>query len=391
MLELFKRIILVIYLFLGWSWPFSVHTGIPFAALFLLLFAATVLIAFIENSSINRIALSVVFVSLGVVFLFASVAQNMVYLSRVMVLPLTFLCFLVLFTRQSQDSVCDGLSLCALVAVLLSLVGFAYAFLGGEHLGVIKNPDGRGNALFLTTYSNATFGNIIRPSFWYDEPGSLSFFICTVVVFREILGKSRKLSIVLMLGGIITFSLTHLLVCLLYSQYIYRYSIYIFGFLVALLLGLLLPFLDFLDFFLSRFEVVDGRLAGDNRSREIDYYMESITSNIFVFGNAGCYVGNVDVCSSGPITATPLAPNYRQGLIGLTYQAVVSLYLFLVMLCSKAYRVPALILFLLLLQRPYYSAFGYSALIILILFAFEYRLNILTSMGRRLALAKVTK
>jgi hypothetical protein len=102
-----------------------------------------------------------------------------------------------------------------LVFIGLAIVGVAYQLLGGSPLLTLPNADGRDNDLYLTTFSNAyTF--TIRPSAIYDEPGAFSFYICALVILRSRIGMSRRTSAVLMLGGLITQSITHVFATLLW-------------------------------------------------------------------------------------------------------------------------------------------------------------------------------
>jgi hypothetical protein len=89
-------------------------------------------------------------------------------------------------------------------------LGFVYALAGGAPIFSIKNPDNRTSWLYLTTFTNARIGRIIRPSGFFDEPGALSFFICITAMLRNINKRNSKITLLLLFTGFITLSLAHL-------------------------------------------------------------------------------------------------------------------------------------------------------------------------------------
>jgi len=53
------------------------------------------------------------------------------------------------------------------------------------------------------------YGTIIRGNAIFDEPGTFSFLICFFVLFRDIFKLNKKFSLILLLLGLVTFSLAH--------------------------------------------------------------------------------------------------------------------------------------------------------------------------------------
>lgn len=102
-----------------------------------------------------------------------------------------------------------------LVFIILSIIGVLYHLMGGHSLFSLVNADGRDNNFYLSTFSNSeTF--TIRPSAIYDEPGAFSFYICTLVIMRSRLRMSCQISAILLIGGMITQSITHVLFTLVW-------------------------------------------------------------------------------------------------------------------------------------------------------------------------------
>ncbi|HAZ3859399.1 TPA: O170 family O-antigen polymerase, partial [Escherichia coli] len=101
-----------------------------------------------------------------------------------------------------------------------AVIGFIYAAIGGSAIYTITNPNGREFYFYLTTFTVTNYSGFIRPSAFFDEPGALSFYICFVVMLREILWpRKRALNFALLAFGIVTLSLAHIVFTILYVIY----------------------------------------------------------------------------------------------------------------------------------------------------------------------------
>jgi hypothetical protein len=262
------------------------------------------------------------------------------------------------------------LSAWLVAGILLSIVGFFYALNGGEPLFTIINPDGRENALYLTTMSNTQVGNVIRPGWVYDEPGAFSFLICATVALRYILRMGDRLSIFLMIGGLVTFSLAHLIITAIFLFARLGFSSLLFVATLSVVFAQAFsPEIDDFQFVLDRLSIVDGRLAGDNRSDQIENFSQVANQRILFFGDIECHDRPDRSCNEhGDITSSPVTPVYYGGLYFLITQIVVHVALIIAFFRRRIFMLPCLIIFLLLLQRPYFAAFGYGLITYLILF-----------------------
>lgn len=269
-----------------------------------------------------------------------------------------------------MQSVCRLLSAWLVMGILLSMVGFLYAYNGGQPLLSISNPDGRDNFLYLTTMSGSPIGNIIRPSWVYDEPGAFSFLICATVALRHVLKMGNRLSLFLMLGGLVTLSLTHMLITVLFL--VFRFGILKMAVVATMFVmgtHLLIPELEEFDFVVARFAFEDGRLAGDNRSDQIENFAAVASPRMFLFGNVECHDYRDRSCDRhGDISSSPVTPVYYGGLLFLAVQIVVHMALLVAFFGRSDFRLPALILSILLLQRPYFAGFGYGLITYIVLF-----------------------
>ncbi len=107
------------------------------------------------------------------------------------------------------------------IFIVLALIGVVYHGIGGEPLFVLTNPDGRDNSFYLTTFSNTVL-LVLRPSAIYDEPGTFSFLICITVALRSLLGMSKRFSTILLLGGLVTQSITHVMFMAIWGAWAIR-------------------------------------------------------------------------------------------------------------------------------------------------------------------------
>ncbi|MBU2869371.1 hypothetical protein [Colwellia sp. E2M01] len=348
----------------------------------------------------NIIYLILSFIGISLLFLRRkpiTIQANEVYLSLIVIFlsfmfglywteaKLSFLglYFVVALICLSQTTFADRLymvetlSNILLMIVVFSCLGFIYALLGGEPLFNITNPDGRTSFLYLTTFTNFTIGNIIRPSGIFDEPGALSFVICATCYCREVLCLDKKKTWLLLLLGLITLSLAHILFIIIYFV---AFKARLYKKLIIIALGLVTIFLliimlwdnpYFQAVFISRFELTNGKLAGDNRS-ELFYNAILLTQKMhYLYGlDSDCLLYPMYCIENyGKFGENPLYPFVTLGLLSLPYYAVLTL-LSIKVLFSKRRRISIIHLgmIVLLLQRPYVMIYGYASLILLCLY-----------------------
>jgi hypothetical protein len=264
-----------------------------------------------------------------------------------------------------------------LIVALGAWVGFLYALAGGGPMFSIENPDGRVNDFFLTTFSNWSIGNLIRPAGIFDEPGTLSFVICFVAALRNHLGQSRRLTWQLLLLGLITTSLAHVVYMLCHAaqdrQFLRSKMKYLlFAAVVGVVAAFNLELPDTLEaeVFFSRFVVEDGRIGGDTRSDLLSSALERINGETFLFGLDSDCITNPTVCARKDYGLFGETPAGLVLLLGI-FMATPYFYVVLTVLWRALRRrnFSWLGLFLLLLQRPYVETFGYSLLILLVAFS----------------------
>jgi hypothetical protein len=262
-----------------------------------------------------------------------------------------------------------------IVIMILSIFGIFYHYFGGQSILTIINADGRPNNLYLTTFSNTNteWVRFIRPSGFFDEPGALSFFICALTIVRHILKLNKNVTLSLLLLGIFTFSLAHILFILFYFLSETRFSIkrmlyYGAVFSVFSVIVINTPLSSMVNlFFFNRIEISDdGMLKGDNRTERMINAISLLNINNIFFGlDNECIVSPHECEKYGSIDSNPVAPLVRQGiLLSFPYYA----YLFIILYGLIKYKDPIYLgLFLLVLQRPNVMTLGYSFWAILIM------------------------
>jgi hypothetical protein len=300
-----------------------------------------------------------------------AITQSSNLLLRTAPLPLLiFSAYQARLVEGLPDALCTWLTRFMVVGVAGAIVGFVYAYLGGAPLLEIANIDGRENGLYLSTMSNVYLLGIIRPSFIYDEAGAFSFILCATVALRALLGRSAGPSYFLMLGGLITFSVAHILLTLVFLGFRLGPAKTVAA--VAALLVVLVPVAatsEEFEFFFSRFEVADGQLSGDNRSIQIANFIDVVSPRILLFGDVDCHSRVDGNCEEhGDISSSPVTPTYKGGIVALLVQLAVHIGLAAAFIRHSRFRFVALVLTLLLLQRPYFDITGYGFMTYLMLF-----------------------
>ena len=280
----------------------------------------------------------------------------------------------------------DYLSTIFILMLIGCIIGFLYAYFGGQALLAFPNEDGRPNGLFLTTFSSSYFDGLIRPSAIYDEPGALSFLLCITTALRESFGMNRKISWILLIGGLITLSTAHAIffVCFYIKTQWISFKRFLISIIFAILILYILmsiesPISVILDYIFNRFVIVDGSFAGDNRSPLIISAYNYLDLKTFLFGLDGdCIMGSPSCLIKGytQYCCNPLTPIVHYGIfLSIPYYASLFFILF------KSIKHKDLIIFgvfLLLLQRPYIMAYGYSVILFIYLYSLTFNKKILT-------------
>ena len=257
------------------------------------------------------------------------------------------------------------------IFIVLALIGVVYHSVGGEPLFTLTNPDGRDNYFYLTTFSNSVL-IILRPSAIYDEPGTFSFFICITVALRSLLGMPKRPSAILLLGGLITQSITHVIFIVIWGTWA-MLSIKTRRKNFTRIWGLGL-------FILSTWMIYQSGVLDWSFERTINFYENPwMNPRQRYFDNAlvaladsaqGLWFGFDQACirrlpSCTNLGENPLTPLIYGGLLAAWPYYAFLLFAFSSLLYSRNGLIYVAV-GVLLLQRPYFLEFPYSATMALI-------------------------
>jgi hypothetical protein len=261
------------------------------------------------------------------------------------------------------------------ILIVGAIIAVSYAASGGTPLTTIHFPD-RESHLYLSTFTDAVTGSFIRPSGIFDEPGALAMFLTVVVALNEAIRANIKWSATILFLGLITGSLALFLVIVAYALYKMQLKNITKVILVLAVVSSVLFLNDRIskiagDYYFSRLEVVDGRLAGDDRSGQIEAFFELVNMDITLKGNKALdnYNPHYDQSSN------PFSIYFSYGIFMWIPYMVLEIWL---LYCSFFYlkhlRFPAMSMFLTLLQRPYIYSLHWGMMIILVVITI-YRLQ----------------
>jgi hypothetical protein len=246
--------------------------------------------------------------------------------------------------------------------ILGAYIGVVYAFLGGEPVFSFPNGDGRLNSVYLTTGTNFSIGRFIRPSGIYDEPGALSFFICAICLLRVFFNRNDDFTFLILISGIITSSLAHLLILTCFAvYYLRRYKkkkstfVYVLIFFVTGLIVIIVFYelFDTLLFNRLRYNPSKGKISGDTRSHLFLNALKLLDARSFFWGLDKMVYVDEDVFSLRfPLIGdNPLAPLVKYGIFSQWYYYFMLSVIFVAGLFRKRYFFIYLSACLLFFQR----------------------------------------
>jgi hypothetical protein len=257
---------------------------------------------------------------------------------------------------------------------IFGVIGFLLALYGVKPIGNLKNPDGRIALNYFFTFTNYALpfhgGLIIRFSGYFDEPGTLIFFITHALLLNKISLNIKWIELTLIFCGVLTLSVAFYIVMVVYLVFFYlRRNFVLFS--AAFLLFILITFFliekreenlmlkGFYELSIGRLEEIflgkkieNKLIKGDNRSDLMKNALEVFKDKQLF----GCGISNAqtDYPYMGANIFTLMAFN---GLFGFVSMMLVFIYLTLLSFKKKGSLHPSLIkiciiLFLLYLQRP---------------------------------------
>lgn len=313
-----------------------------------------------SKKNISFLFLSIIFIGVGFGLITSFHYVNMKYTFILLSLFSNAFLYNCLNLKEKEIFIKYSTSFLLLLEVF-AVIGFVYTWFGGNPIYSFKNPDGRNNDLYLTTFSNLRLGKIIRPSGIYDEPGAFSFFIISICILRLKHHEKLSYTVLMLLFGCITLSLTHIicmfvLFIVIRKQFSLKEKILFMFFIICVLLFLIICFWDIADrmiFSRLKFDTSKGTFNGDNRSGQINNSIKILEQCGFLFGSY-----EVDIRKYGDVSSNPLSLLAINGLFNsiIYYSFIILCFI----LSTFFHNLLFLSILLLFLQRPYQNLIGYS-------------------------------
>jgi hypothetical protein len=309
--------------------------------------------------------------------------------------PYLIFLFFLFYDKKYLSPFVDVATIFMLVLIIFAIIGFLYAFVGKPPIMEGSVQGGRSYYWYLTTgapkISNLLGGNLIRPAGVYNEPGALSYYLCTICFLRVFAKKSDTVTFVLLLLGNITFSAIHAIIFILFVLHLavkYKkkkvFSLYAIVVITATIV-VYLPIKETMDSLLfTRFTKANtkGIIEGTNRGLLFNNAMGVIKEDntVLIWGMPRDSDGlspldrekfkNID---GDRYYDNPLSPILQYGIfVAWLYYFYLSFFLFCGVIDRKHFFIYVAI-FMMLLQRPDFLSYSITS-IPLILFLTSYDL-----------------
>ncbi|MFC5285210.1 O-antigen ligase family protein [Pedobacter alpinus] len=372
-----------IWLAILMAFPFSISNAYELPAKPIISICTVILLGFsllyIFKSRLNKVVIIMLLVQIFTAITFIIIHMDSAYVNFSLQLIIVLIIFILLENGLYIQFCKQLLGFVSVMAVFSVIIFFLCLVFNVAPLNEFTNPDGRPGYNFIITFTNVYFDvgafKIIRPSGFFDEPGTLSFYLIIGTLLNDLLFQYKRIRIVLLVCGIFTLSLAFYALLILYLCFRYkkRYlsKIVLATFIVVLISTFAISSLDeekqtlLYGYTFGRIENIfddksksdDTYFQGDNRSDLIENSFFAIRDSPII-GQGLSYRTNTSSVIYGKfVGANPLSLFAIHGLFG---GVIFSLHLFYYLwVCFKTRRFnleikSAIILALLILQRPDY-------------------------------------
>jgi|GEM_PF-2829472 len=300
--------------------------------------------------------------------------------------------------REFQSSL---LTVMATMGVLSILTFLLCLIITLPFYATFENPDGRTAYNFIISFTNVVFDigfvRIIRPAGFFDEPGTLAFYLIATLLINDLTFNNKVVRIIFIVAGVFTLSLAFYLIMLFYTiLYLDRRLIKRGFFMGVFIISAFLILYSKLA--IEQQEIINsytiGRLQdlvspdasedyfkADNRTDLIDNSIEAIKDSPLI-GQGISYASK----EGGKFNGTFMGANLLGifGVHGIIGGLIFSLHVFYyIIICFRKrnwLNVPqksCLVYILLILQRPDFigGILPYIVVLILVLSSLNYNMN----------------
>lgn len=312
-------------------------------------------------------------------FIYIFIHKDTAYINLLfqILVPLIICMYFLLFLNV--DILSNSLIKITLVMGVLSAICFLLCIVVNlPYYSVFQNPDGRNSYNFIISFTNTLidfgFSKFIRPAGFFDEPGTLAFYIVISILLNDLTIKNTKVQSVLMIVGLFTFSIAFYLILFLYAL-LYMSRKNLFKVFISCLIIAIISVYSYTQLDKQYQDIIYGSSIGrlesiinpksvptnfqaDNRSDLISTAKEAIVDSPLI-GQGISYASNKDSKFYGTfMSANFLGIFGVHGIIGgLIFSLHVFYYVYICFKKKNWLTIPqksCLIYLVLILQRPDY-------------------------------------
>jgi hypothetical protein len=402
-------------LFLVWfaiamAFPFSIAQAysLPSKALIILLIIVLSSFAFvkIKTTTTNSYLAFILILQIGLAVFYFFIHSDAGYINLTLQFIATFIIYIVISGWIGHVRFRNSYVTILLVSGCLSVIVFFLCLIFNtpfykEYVLI----DGRRAYNFIFGFTNVLidlgYTKIIRPSGFFDEPGSLAFYLIIAILINDLSTNNKWIRQICIFSGIFTLSIAFYIALFLYSiLYLNLSLLKKIGIGSIIILPLLIGFITNLDdekkdilyaYSIGRVETLferDGNslssTRGDNRTELVDLAAGAIMDSPIV-GQGISYRENKNSKLYGMFMGANLLGIFGiHGIFGGLIFSLHAIFYFLVAFIKgvkTGFSIPQksfIIYFLLILQRPDYlgGIFTYLSVIVLIHTTIEYKKTI---------------
>lgn len=385
------------------AFPFSIAQAFNLPAKIIMTFCISILILIVllrlKRVIINPILVSIFLLQIITAFVYFFLHKDTGYINFLFQIVVPLVIYVYVNTFLKFQILSNSFIKLMLTMGILSLITFSLCLLFNmSFYSIFENPDGRSGFNFILSFTNVYvdfgFTKFIRPAGFFDEPGTLAYYLLVGIFINDLTLKNKKIRIALIISGVITSSLAFYVIMVVYAIFfikkdkIFTSSLY---FLLAILL--ICFFYQFLDIAVQDwiYNSTFGRLTSlisptstidnfqaDNRSDLVEVAKSAIEDSPLI-GQGISYASIKD----GKYFGTFMGANILGilGIHGIIGGIIFSLHVFYyVFICFKKrnwFTVPqklCILFLILMLQRPDYigGVIPYISVLVLTILSLNY-------------------
>lgn len=394
---------LLVWLTMFMGFPFSIAQAFNLPAKFIMGFCVLILFGIIlfkvKATKFNPIIVVVFLLQISTAIVFFLLHKDGAYINLLFQIFVPFILYVYVNSFLKFEILSSSIIKLMLVMGIFSIITFVFCLVFNmSYYSIFENPDGRPGFNFIICFTNAYtdfgFAKFIRPAGFFDEPGTLAYYLLFAILINDLTIKNKRYRSILICSGIFTSSIAFYIIMLVYALFYIKKDKFVkFG----LYFSVLTMFLVFSFQFLGSTEqdIIYGSTLGrlesiispnassdnfqaDNRSDLISVAKEGIYDSPLI-GQGISYASIKGSKFYGSFMGANILGIFGiHGIIGgLIFSLHVFYYIFTCFKKKNWLTVPqksCLLFLILLLQRPDYigGVIPYISILILIILSLNY-------------------